>query len=71
MAIHIVITTDEKSEAESAFQLVSYLNQLDVRGEIHAIWADPKPMSITIDWSGDLAKETQNLDHLKMKENIE
>jgi hypothetical protein len=50
---------------------VSYLNQLDVRGEIHAIWADPKPMSITIDWSGDLAKETQNLDHLKMKENIE
>ena len=52
MAIRIEIKTDEKSEAESAFQLVSFLNQLDVKGEIHAIWADPKPMSITIDWSG-------------------
>ena len=52
MTIHITITTDDKSEAESAFQLVSYLNQLDVRGEVHGIWADPKPMSITIDWSG-------------------
>lgn len=31
---------------------MSFLNQLDVKGEIHAIWADPKPMSITIDWSG-------------------
>ena len=52
MTIHIAITTDEKSEAESAFQLVSYLNQLDMKGEIHAIWPEPKPMSITIDWSG-------------------
>tara|TARA_B110000014_G_C19533221_1_gene286011 strand:+ start:34 stop:222 length:189 start_codon:yes stop_codon:yes gene_type:complete len=52
MAIRIDIKTDDKSEAESAFQLVSFLNQLDVRGEIHAIWADPQPMSITIDWSG-------------------
>ena len=52
MAIRIEIKTDEKSEAESAFQLVSFLNQLDVKGELHAIWADPKPMSITIDWSG-------------------
>ena len=52
MTIHITITPDDKSEAESAFQLVSYLNQLDVRGEVHGIWADPKPMSITIDWSG-------------------
>ena len=52
MAIRIEIKTDEKSEAESAFQLVSFLNQLDVKGEIHAIWADPKPLSITIDWSG-------------------
>ncbi len=52
MAIRIDIKTDSKSEAESAFQLVSFLNQLDVRGEIHGIWADPKPMTITIDWSG-------------------
>ena len=52
MTIHIAITTDEKSEAESAFQLGSYLNQLDMKGEIHAIWPEPKPMSITIDWSG-------------------
>jgi hypothetical protein len=72
MAIHIVITTDEKSEAASAFQLVSFLNQLDITGKGDGIvWTEPKPMSITIDWSGDLAKETQNLDHLKMKENIE
>ena len=52
MAIRIDIKTDDKSEAESAFQLVSFLNQLDMKGEIHAIWPDPKPMSITIDWSG-------------------
>lgn len=52
MTIHIAITTDEKSEGEAAFQLVSFLNQLDMKGEIHAIWPDPKPMSITIDWSG-------------------
>ena len=52
MAIRIDIKTDDKSEAESAFQLVSFLNQLDIKGEIHAIWGAPKPMSITIDWSG-------------------
>ena len=52
MSIHIDVTVDEKSEAQAAFQLVSFLNQLDVKGEIHAISADPKPMSITIDWSG-------------------
>jgi hypothetical protein len=53
MAIHIEITTDEKSEAQSAFQLVSFLNQLDITGKGDGIvWADRKPMSITIDWSG-------------------
>jgi hypothetical protein len=53
MAIHIEITTDEKSEAASAFQLVSFLNQLDITGKGDGIvWTDPKPMSITIDWSG-------------------
>ena len=52
MAIHISITTDSKSEANGAFELVGFLNQLDIKGEIHAIWGDPKPMSITIDWSG-------------------
>ena len=52
MAIRIDIKTDDKSEAESAFQLVSFLNLLDVKGEILAIWPDPKPMSMTIDWSG-------------------
>jgi hypothetical protein len=71
MAIRIDIKTDEKSEAESAFQLVSYLNQLDVRGEIHGIWANPKPMSITIDWSGNGKQEKENLEHLDIKEHIE
>jgi len=53
MAIHIEITTDEKSEAASAFQLVSFLNQLDITGTGDGIvWTDRKPMSITIDWSG-------------------
>ena len=52
MAIRIDIKTDDKSEAESAFQLVSFLTQLDMKGEIHGIWANPLPMSITIDWSG-------------------
>ena len=53
MAIHVVITTDEKSEAQAAFQLVSFLNQLDMTGTGNGIvWTDPKPMSITIDWSG-------------------
>ena len=53
MAIHITITTDEKSEAQSAFQLVSFLNQLDITGTGDGIvWTDRKPMSITIDWSG-------------------
>ena len=72
MAIHITITTDEKSEAQSAFQLVSFLNQLDMKHKGDGIvWTDPKPMSITIDWSGDSSKETQNLDHLKMKDHVE
>ena len=52
MAIRIEITPDEKSEAQSAFQLVSFLNQLDITGKIEASWIDRKPMSITIDWSG-------------------
>ena len=52
MAIHIDITVDEKSEAQSAFQLVSFLNQLDLTGQIEASWIDRKPMSITLDWSG-------------------
>ena len=53
MAIHIEITTDEKSEAQSAFQLVSFLNQLDITGTGDGIvWTDRKPMSITIDRSG-------------------
>tara|TARA_B100000949_G_C14245123_1_gene435426 strand:+ start:38 stop:226 length:189 start_codon:yes stop_codon:yes gene_type:complete len=52
MAIRIDIKTDNKSEAKGAFQLVSFLNQLDVGGEVHGIWADKEPMSITIDWSG-------------------
>ena len=71
MTIHIAIKTDNKTEAESAFQLVSYLNQLDMKGEIHAIWADPKPMAITIDWSDKVDVETVNMDHLKIKEHIE
>ena len=53
MAIRIDIKTDDKSEAESAFQLVSFLNQLDITGTSDGfVWTDPKPMSITIDWSG-------------------
>ena len=52
MAIHVDITVDEKSEAQSAFQLVSFLNQLDLTGQIEASWIDRKPMSITLDWSG-------------------
>ena len=53
MAIRIDIKTDEKSEAPSAFQLVSFLNQLDITGTSDGfVWTDPKPMSITIDWSG-------------------
>ena len=52
MAIRIDIKTDSKDEAKGAFQLVGFLNQLDVGGEVHGIWADKKPMSITIDWSG-------------------
>ena len=53
MAIRIDIRTDEKSEAQSAFQLVSFLNQLDITGKGDGIvWTDRKPMSITIDWSG-------------------
>tara|TARA_B100000949_G_C14244203_1_gene435030 strand:- start:1278 stop:1466 length:189 start_codon:yes stop_codon:yes gene_type:complete len=52
MAIHIDVTVDEKSEAQAAFQLVSFLNQLDLTGKIEASWTDRKPMSINIDWSG-------------------
>ena len=52
MAIHIDVTVDEKNEAQSAFQLVSFLNQLDLTGKIEASWEDRKPMSITVDWSG-------------------
>ena len=53
MTIHITITTDEKSEAEGAFQLVSFLNQLDMTGKGDGIvWTEQKPMSITVDWSG-------------------
>ena len=53
MAIRIDIKTDDKSEAESAFQLVRVLNQLDITGTSDGfVWTDPKPMSITIDWSG-------------------
>jgi len=72
MAIHIEITTDEKSEAASAFQLVSFLNQLDITGKGDGIvWTEPKPMSITIDWSGNIKQEKENLDHLDMKDHIE
>ena len=52
MAIHIDVTVDEKSEAQAAFQLVSFLNQLDITGKIEASWEDREPMSITVDWSG-------------------
>ena len=52
MAIRIAIQTEQKDEHQSAFQLLSFFNQLDMKGEIHGIWADPEPMSITIDWSG-------------------
>ena len=52
MAIHIDVTVDEKSEAQAAFQLVSFLTQLDVTGKIEASWIDRKPMSITVDLSG-------------------
>ena len=71
MTIHIAITTDEKSEAQSAFQLVSFLNQLDVTGKIEASWEGRKPMSITVDWSGNGKQEKENLEHLDMKEHIE
>jgi hypothetical protein len=53
MTIHITITTDDKSEATGAFQLVSFLNQLDITGTGDGIvWTEQKPMSITVDWSG-------------------
>mgnify|MGYP003144082694 FL=1 len=53
MTIHITITTDDKSEANGAFQLVSFLNQLDITGTGDGIvWTEQKPMSITVDWSG-------------------
>ena len=53
MTIHITITTDDKSEAKGAFQLVSFLNQLDITGTGDGIvWTEQKPMSITVDWSG-------------------
>lgn len=72
MTIHIAITTDEKSEAQSAFQLVSFLNQLDMTGTGDGIvWTDRKPMSIIIDWSGNGKQEKENLEHLDMKEHIE
>ena len=53
MAIRIDIKTDDKSEATSAFQLVSFLNQMDITGTGDGIVrTDRKPMSISIDWSG-------------------
>jgi hypothetical protein len=53
MTIHITITTDDKSEANGAFQLVRFLNQLDITGTGDGIvWTEQKPMSITVDWSG-------------------
>jgi hypothetical protein len=42
-----------------------------MKGEIHGIWADPEPMSITIDWSGNVFAEACDTAHLKMKDNIE
>ena len=71
MAIHIDITVDEKGEAQAAFQLVSFLNQLDITGEIEASWVDRKPMSITVDWSCNGKQEKESLEHLEMKEHIE
>ena len=71
MAIRIDIKTDSKDEAKGAFQLVGFLNQLDVGGEVHGIWSDKEPMSITIDWSGNVFAETCDTAHLKMKDNIE
>ena len=53
MAIRIDIKTDSKDEAKGAFQLLSFLNQLDMTGTGDGIvWTEQKPMSITIDWSG-------------------
>ena len=71
MAIHIDVTVDEKSEAQAAFQLVSFLNQLDITGKIEASWEDRKPMSITVVWSCNGKQEKESLEHLEMNEHIE
>jgi len=71
MAIRISIQTEQKDEHKSAFQLLSFINQLDMKGEISGKWEDPKPLSITIDWSDNIYAETCDTAHLKMKDNIE
>ena len=71
MAIRISIQTEQKDEHQSAFQLLSFINQLDMKGEISGKWEDPKPLSITIDWSDNIFEETCDAAHLKIKANIE
>ena len=71
MAIRISIQTEQKDEHQSAFQLLSFINQLDMKGEISGKWEDPKPLSITIDWSDNVNSEIHDTEHLKIKANIE
>jgi hypothetical protein len=71
MAIRIAIQTEKKDEHQSAFQLLSFINQLDMKGEISGKWDNPKPLSITIDWSDNVDSEIRDTEHLKIKANIE
>ena len=71
MAIRISIQTEQKDEHQSAFQLLSFINQLDMKGEVSGKWEDPKPLSITIDWSDNVNSEIRDTEHLKIKANIE
>ena len=71
MAIRIAIQTEQKDEHQSAFQLLSFINQLDMKGEISGKWDNPKPLSITIDWSDNVNSEIRDTEHLKIKANIE
>jgi hypothetical protein len=71
MAIRISIQTEQKDEHQSAFQLLSFINQLDMKGEISGKWDNPKPLSITIDWSDNVNSEIRDTEHLKIKANIE
>jgi hypothetical protein len=42
-----------------------------MKGEISGKWDNPKPLSITIDWSDNVDSEIRDTEHLKIKANIE